>query len=140
MLGVEIEQRILAMAAEEKSVGQIASELAIHPNTVYARFRDPLFAAKLAERKGKKLARSAFRASRLVDTCLDVLEAYIDGRTPTDDKNRLTAIKTAMDLGFKLRQESTYVHRIAALEAAVAGSGIELPVTDQQELNEPEDD
>lgn len=140
MNGSEFDDKILSLAAEEKSVNEIASTLAISTQTVYARFRDPFFAARLAEKKGKRLSRAAFRTNRMMTTCLDALEGYIDGTIPASPKDRLAAIKITLDTGFRLRQEADYAPRMAAIEALLKEKNLELPLQEPYEESDPGDD
>jgi hypothetical protein len=93
--------------------------------TAYSRQRDPLFRARLAELKGKELEGYAIQASRAVPDALATLHAITTGAF--DAKSRTNAAAKLVDVALKLRNESYVYPRLAALEAALAQAGIDLP-------------
>jgi hypothetical protein len=127
----EFDNRILELAADDKSATEIAAILSLSPGFVRKRFLDPLFSVRLAEAKGAKVSRIATRSTKLLDACFDLLEQVITGQALNNVvprlQDRLTAAKIVVESSRGLRMESQYNTRLAVLEATLKEAGIEPP-------------
>ena len=118
---------ILRALAVGMTAREVALSTGVAESTVYKRLRDPLFNARLHEYRAQELKPCADNMTKEIAKSLDFLVSLRDDPTASE-KGRVAATKTILESGLKLRQEVYILPRLAALEAALAEKGIDLPL------------
>jgi hypothetical protein len=128
------ESAMMAMLAEYTPPSKVAKALDIDMRTVYAKMADPMFKAQLTELRGAALGPTALNAVRVVDGVVEVMrQIVVDGKLRNDKKPIHVSIRAMLapkliDCLFKIRHEALVAPRMAAIEAALAAHGIDLPL------------
>lgn len=125
--------------ASGTSVREAAAAAGLSERTAYRRLRDPAFRRRVSEFRASLLSEAVGRLSEAANEAVSTLKALLSSRT---DSVRLSAARTILELGPKLREQAELEERIAALECAAAqeAEGAEDGEDEEDEGEEVDDD
>jgi hypothetical protein len=115
---------LIAALASGATVQAASVAAGVAERTVYRRLEDPAFRRRVSETRGRMLAQAvgllADASSRAVTTLTNLLEGE-------SESVRLSAAKSIIELGCKLRESTELEERINQLEARAAEAATPAP-------------
>ena len=114
--GTDFEPGLVAALAAGLSVREAAVAAGMAERTAYRRLADPGFKAAVSAARGAMLDRAVGKLAETSTHAADCLAALL---TSDDDRVRLAAARSILELGPKLREATELADRVAAAETAL---------------------
>jgi len=122
--------------ASGTSLREAARSAGISESTAYRRLKDPAFSRRVSEIRTSFLSEAVGRLSEAANEAVSTLKALLTARS---ESVRLSAARTILELGPKLREQAELEERITALERQAAGEAEEDEVDEETEEDEGEE-